>query len=52
MAAMMILMLALLVMGAHHGGAGTHGAQDAAPAPAVKEQAVEKPGGGTGAAAK
>lgn len=43
MAAMMILMLALLFMGAHHGAPGTHGGHDAGQTPAVKEQPAEKP---------
>jgi len=55
MAAMMILMVALLFMGAHHGVPGTHGAHDAAQTPPAKEQPAQQPaapGEDAGAAAR
>lgn len=42
MAAIMILMLATLVTGAHHGAPGSHGAHEA-PASAAQEQPAERP---------
>ena len=55
MAAMIVLMIALLFMGAHHGAPGMHGAHDPAQTPLAKEQPAQQPaapGEDAGAAAR